>query len=140
MNLHNRDALRANLEAEGMFRLAVHEMFEMHLFHEDAAEEQALCGRDTASTERRGVMGYLEDRLYGNRVGTVCQRCKDRAAPFTRKIIDDLEADERMEEADEYRLLADTLAKERGPGRRPGLGVTLIHPCMGISGRLIPLG
>ena len=140
MKLRDSNAPKATMETEGRFQLTRREVLEMHLFDEDAAEELSLCGKDTANTERRGVMGYLEDRLYGNRVGTVCQGCKDRAAPFTGKIIDDLEADERMEEADEYRLLADTLAKERGPGRRPGLGVTLIHPCMGISGRLIPLG
>ena len=110
----NCHTLEAILDTEGRSQLTRCELFEMHLFDEDAAEEQALCGRNTANTERRGVMGYLEDRLYANRVGTVCQGCKDRAAPFTRKIIDDLEADGRLEEADEYRLLADTLAKERG--------------------------
>ena len=114
MKPSNCRTLEAILDTEGRSQLTRCELFEMHLFDEDAAEEQALCGKDTADTERRGVRGYLEDRLYGNRVGTVCQDCKDRVAQFTRGIIDDLEADERMEEANEYRLLADTLAKERG--------------------------
>ncbi len=114
VKLCNCQTLKASIETEGRFQLTRHEVFEMHLFDEDAAEEQALCGKDTDNTERRGVRGYLEDRLCGNRVGTVCQDCEDRDAPFTRKIIDDLEADERLEEAHEYRLLADRLAKERG--------------------------
>lgn len=90
------------------------EVFEMHLFDEDAPEERTLCGRDTTGAERRGVRGYLEDRLHDNEVGTVCQHCKDRVAPFMRKIVVELEADERVEEADEYRMLAGTLTRETG--------------------------
>ena len=93
MKLRDNNAVKATMETEGRFQLTRREVFEMHLFDEDAAEERVHCGKDTTGTERRGVRGYLEDRLYGNRVGTVCQGCKDRAAPFTRKIIDDLEAE-----------------------------------------------
>ena len=75
MKLSNCHTLKATMETEGRFQLIRHDVFEMHLFDEDATEEQALCSRDTADTERRGVRGYLEDRLYGNRVGTVCQDC-----------------------------------------------------------------
>ena len=121
MKLSNCHTQKATMETEGRFQLTRHEVFEMHLFDEGAEEELVFCGKCTDETERRGVGGYLEDRLDGNRVGTVCQDCKDRTAPFTRRIIDDLEADVRMEEANEYRLLADTLAKERGQGDSRGL-------------------
>ena len=80
MTLLKRDALKVNLEAEGRFHLTGRKVFEIHLFDEDAAEEQALCGTDTSAIRRRCVRGYLEDRLYGNRVGTVCEMCKAPAA------------------------------------------------------------
>ena len=115
MKLRSCRSLKSTIDTERRFQLTRSELFEMHLFDEDAPEEEALCGRNTAGTERRGVMGYLEDRLFGNRVGTVCQDCKDRVVPFTRKIINDLEANESVEGADEYRLLAGTLARETGP-------------------------
>ncbi len=89
-------------------------VFVMDLFDEDAAEEQALCGKDTLATERRGVRGYLESRLHGCWVGTVCEECKALAAPFAVNISRDLEADERVDEAEEYRELADRLVRETG--------------------------
>ena len=114
MKLHECNALKVTEETEGRFQLTRHAVFEMHLFDEDAAVEQALCAKDAPATDRKGVRGYLEDRLYCNWVGTICQDCKALAAPFTGKIIDDLQADGRVEEADEYRLLAGTLARETG--------------------------
>lgn len=112
MEFHNRDALKANPGAEGRFQLTGREVFEIHLFDEDAAEEQALCGTNTHDTERMGARGYLEDRLYDNWIGTVCQDCKVRAVSFTVSIIDGLEAYERVEEAENYRRLAATLSRE----------------------------
>ena len=114
MKICHCKTLKATMKTEGRFQLTRHEVFEMHLFDENAAAEQALCGKDATGTERRGVGGYLEDRLYCNWVGAICQDCKALAAPFTGKIINDLEADGRVEEADEYRLLAGTLARETG--------------------------
>ena len=119
MTLLKRDALKVNLEAEGRLQPTGHEMFEIHLFDEDAAEEQALCGTDTTGSERRCVGGYLEDRLYGNRVGTVCEVCKAPAAHFAMNISRDLEADEMEEEAEDYRELAVRLARETGLDRGP---------------------
>ena len=49
------------------------EMIEMHLFDDDAAEEKALCEADTSDDDRRSAMCYLEDRLHGAWVGTVCE-------------------------------------------------------------------
>ena len=90
------------------------EVMEMHLFDNDAREEEAMCGVDTSADERRGVEGYLEDRLYGHSVGTVCERCKALAFPFAEKLIRDLEAEGVLDEAEEYRQLADTLLRETG--------------------------
>ena len=89
-----------------------YESTEFHLFDNDATEEKALCGADY----RRGVGGYLESRLYGFRVGTICEGCKARAIPFAANLTRDLEAEGLVDEADEYRQLADTLLRETGLG------------------------
>ena len=114
MKLQYCDDLTATLETEGRSQLTRHEVLEMHQFDEDAAEEQALCGKDTAPTERRGVRGYLEDRLHERWVGTVCEECKALAAPFAVKMSCYLQAEGLVDEAEDYRLLASTLAKETG--------------------------
>ena len=88
---------------------------EMHLFDENAALERALCGTDASTDDLRGVNGYLEDRLYGNPVGVVCEGCKSRSAPFAVKTGCDLEAEGLTDEAQRYRELARMLWKETGP-------------------------
>ena len=90
------------------------EVFEMHLFDIDAAEEEALCGVNTTDGDTRGVEGYLDDRLDDNWIGTICEGCKALAAPFATKRGRDLEAEGLLDEAEEYRRLADTLARETG--------------------------
>ncbi len=89
---------------------------EMHLFDENAAKERARCGRDTTPTERRDLKGYLEDRLHGHWVGTVCQDCKTLAMPTAKDMIEDMardmEEEGRWGEAEDWRQLADTLAHE----------------------------
>ena len=90
------------------------EVTEMHLFDENAACEWALCGADAPADDLRGVNGYLEDRLYGNPVGVVCEGCKSRAAHFAVKTGRDLEAEGLPDEAEEYRRLADALLRETG--------------------------
>ncbi len=67
MKLHHSEILKATPETEGRFQLIRYEAFEPHLFDENAAEEQAHCGRDTTRTERIGEREYLNDRLNGNR-------------------------------------------------------------------------
>ena len=89
-----------------------YESTEFHLFDTDAREEKALCGVDTSDEERRGVDGYLEDRLYGLWVGTICEGCKALAIPLAANLTRDLEAEGLVDEADEYRQLADTLLRE----------------------------
>ena len=93
---------------------------EMHLFDTDATEEKALCGANTSADDRRGVNGYLEDRLYGNSVGIVCERCKPLAVPFVLNLSRAPEAEGLLDEAEEYRELADRLARETGLDRRRG--------------------
>ncbi len=90
------------------------EVTEMHLFDENAACEWALCGADASADDLRGVNGYLEDRLYGDPVGAVCEGCKSRAAPFAVKTGRDLEDDGLQDEAEEYRRLTDALLRETG--------------------------
>ena len=92
---------------------------EMHLFDENEARERALCGADAPADDRRGVNGYLEDRLYGNPVGVVCEGCKSRSAPFAVKTSRDLEDEGLPDEAQRYRELARMLWNETGP-KPPG--------------------
>ena len=116
MKLHECNVLKVTQETEGRFQLTRHQVFEMHLFDENAAQERANCGRDTTRTERRGLKGYLEDRLREAPVGAVCQECKALAMPLAKNIIADmaqnLEDEGRWGEAEDWRQLADTLAKE----------------------------
>ena len=114
MNDRNDETMKATLEADRRY-----EVREMHLFDTDARGEKALCGVDTSADELRGVDGYLDDRLNGSSVGTVCERCKAQAAPFAVNRIRDLEAEGLLDEAEEYRQLADTLLRETGLGGRP---------------------
>lgn len=94
---------------------------EMHLFDENAREEEALCGVETLDEERRSVVFYLEDRAHGSSVGNVCQECKVLAAPLAREIIEaavkEHEAEGRFDVAEDYRELAQTLARETGQDR-----------------------
>ena len=108
--MKNRDdrILKATPETNSRY-----ESTEFHLFDTDATEEKALCGADC----RRVVDGYLESRLCGLWVGTICEGCKALATPFALNITCDLETEGLVDEADEYRQLADTLLRETGLGR-----------------------
>ena len=111
MNDRNDETMKATLETDRRY-----EVREMHLFDTNAREEKALCGVDTPADELRGLDGYLQDRLHGVPVGTVCERCKSVAAPFAVNRIRDLEAEGLLDKAEEYRQLADTLLRETGLG------------------------
>ena len=97
-----------------------YETWEQHLFDTDAREEEALCGVDTSADDRIGVDYYVDSRKNGLPVGTVCEGCKALAVPYAVNLIRDLEADCRVDDAGEYRQLADTLLRETDP---------LIHVC-----------
>ena len=102
------------LDTEGRFQL-----IEVHLFDEDAAEEQTLCGTETSATGRRGVRGYLEDRLDAIGVGTICEGCKEWAIPFAEAIAQARMAESLAHEAEEYLRLAVMLRRETGPSTGP---------------------
>ena len=113
MNVHDDGTMKVTPEARRR-----HET--MHLFDPDAAEEKALDGEDTSANYRISVYYHLERRKDGLEVGTVCEACKALAVPFALNLIQDLEADGLMDEAEEYRRLADTLLRETGLA--PSLG------------------
>ena len=92
----------------------------MHLFGTYAVEERALGGEDTSANDRISVYYYLQRRKDGLEVGTVCEACKALAVPFAMNRIQDLEAQGLLNEAKEYRKLADTLLRETGLA--PSLG------------------
>ena len=104
----------AKLETNGR-----REMIVMHLFDEDARDGEALWGADTSLDDRRSVNGYLNDRLDGVSVGTVCERCKPLAVPFAVHRIRGLEAETLPDEAEEYCQLVSTLLREVGPFFQP---------------------
>ena len=93
-------------------------VMEMHLFDDNAPVEEALCGVDTVGEESRSVRFYLEDRVRGPSVGNVCQECKALAVPLAGEIIEvaveEHEAKGRFDVAEDYRELAQTLARETG--------------------------
>ena len=96
------------------------EVIEMHLSDTEADEEKALCGEDTSDIELIAGVYYLEDRLHGRPVGTVCEGCKVKAVPLALKISRDLEDEGQVDEAVDYRELADRLARETGLDRTRG--------------------
>lgn len=116
-----------------------YEVTEMHLFDDDAGEEEALCKVDTSDDYIRSATYYLEDRLHGARVGVVCQGCKERAIPFAVNVAQDLEAEGLLGEAEEYRQLVETLDREtshRWQARSPICGRLLrFSACAGSANR-----
>lgn len=109
MNPQENRGLETNLDTNRR-----REVFEMHLFDDDATEEKTLCEVDTSATYRRGVRGYLEDRLHRLWVGAVCEGCKAPTPQFAVSLAQDMEAEGLLDEAQEYRQLADTLSRETG--------------------------
>ena len=122
-----------------------HEKMEMHLFDKNDSEEEALCKDRVHVHDLLTVQHYMESRMDGVPVGTVCERCKALAVPFAANHCQelevyaknfrakaerqrerdairyrnssqeaDLEADQLVDEATEYRRLVDRLAKQTG--------------------------
>ncbi len=94
-----------------------HEEETMHLFNAEAREEEALCGAETSVDDRISLQYYLERRLDDLAVGTVCERCKPRTVVFAMRLCREFLAEGRMDEAQEYRRLADRLTKETSLNR-----------------------
>ena len=99
------------------------EVSESHLFYAEAPEEKALCGGYSSAVERMSVGYYLEERLRGCPVGTVCERCKALAVPLAKVGIEDmaqdLEHEGRSGDAEDCRELLIRLARETGLDRGP---------------------
>ena len=93
------------------------ELNEQHLFDENADNERAFCGAATSAVPRVSVAYYLEQRKKGIDVGTVCEWCKAFAPPFALRLSRDLEDEGMLDDAEEYRRLADTLREETGHDR-----------------------
>ncbi|MCY4623959.1 MAG: hypothetical protein OXC99_03025 [Chloroflexi bacterium] len=115
MRLRNDRKSKATPETKRRY-----DVMEMHLFDENASREEACCGAASETDCLRAVSGYLEDRLYGNSVGVICEACMALTVPFAVNRARDLEAEGRWDEAEEYRQLADTLLRETGLGHRSG--------------------
>ena len=94
-----------------------YEVNEQHLFDENAHSERAFCGAETSAVDRVSVGYYMEQRKDGLEVGSVCESCKAFAPPFALRLSRDLEAEGVLDEAEEYRRLAETLLKETGQDR-----------------------
>ena len=122
MRLSHYETLKVTLENERRFLLTT-QMFKMHLYDSEAAEENAFCGEDSSPIERMSVGYYLEERLYGPQDWTVCDRCKALAMPLAEVIIEemaeDLEDEGRLGDAEDCRDLLNKLAREKALDRWP---------------------
>ena len=123
MTVADDNTQKMNPRTGGRNAAVRNEVMEMHLFDAEAAEEKALCGEDSSPVERMSVGYYLEERLCGRPVGTVCQECKPLAMPLAKVILEDMAQDledkGRLGDAEDCRELADRLARETGLDRGP---------------------
>ena len=85
-----------------------------HLMLEEASEGVPLCKPNLKGGDLISVQSYMEDRLNGLSVPTVCNECKDAAARWGCARRSELEAEGLGGEACEYDQLAAQLAKEVG--------------------------
>ena len=119
MNPSNHEGIEKLTETGRRFEAMRNESMETHLFDENARLEEALCGAETSHV--RSVECYVEDRVHGLWVGNVCQECKVLAMPLARVIIEaaveEHEAEDRFDVAEDYLEFAETLARETGQDR-----------------------
>ncbi len=85
-----------------------------HLMLEEASDEVALCKPNLKGGDLIGVQSYMEDRLNGLSVPTVCNECKDAPARWGCARRSELDAEGLGDEAYEYGQFAAQLAKEVG--------------------------
>ena len=97
-----------------------YEVIVMHLFDDEVADLTALCGAGVSVHDLISVDYYLERRKDGLPVETLCEGCKALAVPFAENLSCDLEDDGRVDEAEEYRRLADRVARETAAQRGHG--------------------
>ena len=117
MKMTNDKSFGVNPETERRYEAMRYNVIDMHLFNDEADEEKALCGDET-SCNVRSVRYYLEDRVHGPSVGSICQECKVLAVPLAEEIIEaaieDHEAEGRLDIAEDYHELGKMLAGETG--------------------------
>ena len=81
------------------------------------------------------VSYYLEERLRGRPVGTLCERCRSLAMPLAGVILGDMaqdrEGEGRLGHAEDCRDLLNRLARETGPDRGPDQGSPMCVPLLG---------
>ena len=109
--------LAAPVEREHRSMRRSYEVNEQHLIDESAPSEWAFCGADSSTEERVSVGYYMEQRKNGFGVGSVCESCKAFAPPFALRRSRDLEAEGKLDKAQEYRRLYETLLRETGQDR-----------------------
>lgn len=109
MTTHGDRSLTGALETNRSY-----EVKEQHLFDENARTETVFCGADSSTEERVSECYYMEQRRNGIELGSVCESCKAFTLPFAVRLGRDLEAEGMLDEAEEYRRLAETLRKETG--------------------------
>ena len=123
MRVADDSALKMNPGTGRRLEAVRNEVSESHLFYAEAPEEKALCGGYSSAVERMSVGYYLEERLRGCPVGTVCERCKALAVPLAKVGIEDmaqdLEDEGRSGDAGDCRELLRRLARETGLDRGP---------------------
>ena len=121
MTVSGDNTLEMNPRTERRLKAVRNEIFESHLFYSATTEEKALCGKDSSPVERMSVGYYLEERLCGRPVGTVCQDCKALAMPLAEDILEDmaedLEEDGLPGDAEDCRELLKRLVRESGLDR-----------------------
>ena len=122
MRVRDVDALKLAPETRRRNETVRNEVIERHLLDTEADEEKPLCGEEDFDSELIAVPYYLEDRLRDLPVGAVCEGCKVQAVPLALKISRDLEAEGMLDEAEEFRRLAEALVKETGQDRSGPLG------------------
>ena len=118
MNPSNHEGIEKLTETKRRYQAMKSDVMEMHLVDRSAGCEAAFCGADASGDERMGVDYYLEQRKDGFGVGNVCQECKVLAVPLAGEVIEveveEHEAEGRFDVAEDYRELAQTLARETG--------------------------
>ncbi len=119
MNVHDDSTEMVTPETIRRHEMKTCDVVDQALFDPNADVEKDLCGKDTSVNDRISVNYYLHRRKDDLEVGTVCEACKALAAPFAMSLARNLEAEGRLDEADEHRLLADTLRRETGLGPCP---------------------
>ena len=89
-------------------------VMETHLVNREDGTESPFCGVEASDDECIGVGYYLRARNARISVGTICEACKAQAMPFAVNEARELQDEGRLDEAEEYWQLAETLARETG--------------------------